>query len=148
MKNDEKQRFFVGKIVDVNGTINTTDPTQNLYRCDDTSYVIDAALPGQAHITRFQGQVPEIRLWPDTMFLDGAGMMNKTVLGCLLGNDVIWMFAERPLMSRCPNQPGTGGMPPPGALVQSESTPIASDGDTGTGPGAGGANANDNPGEV
>lgn len=111
------------------------------YLCEDIKYDILANVSGVEGPIPCVKQVPTIRMWPEDMEIDGEKMLGKVVMGVaftsVLTNTTLvsWMFAEPPLMAKCPENADINGRAvpkyPDGFI---KSTPPAASGAIGTTP--------------
>lgn len=97
--------IVTGKITGYAGIVGLPDGTQG-YTTGSVSYTIRATIPGLTQPVEFNGQKPEVRLWPENQEISVEALVNKSCIGVMVNNDIRWHFFEPPIVAGCASTTG------------------------------------------
>lgn len=97
--------IITGKITGYAGIVGLPDGTQG-YTTGSVSYTIRATIPGLTQPVEFNGQKPEVRLWPENQEISVEALVNKSCIGVMVNNDIRWHFFEPPIVAGCASTTG------------------------------------------
>jgi hypothetical protein len=103
--------IVTGKITGYAGIVGLPDGTQG-YTTGSVSYTIRATIPGLTQPVEFNGQKPEVRLWPENQEINVEALVNKSCIGVMVNNDIRWHFFEPPIVAGCASTTGRPSIDP------------------------------------